>query len=212
MLRPAVLAALFCLTPLVAAIAAPLEPVLVDDFATEVVHEDYTQEWAAFLRQERTARIARLSAYARAGDFPKKAAADGFFHSFLDADGTPCAVADLMWHSGHADLVRQTAATRNDVVLSEVDEGPLVDWMLTSGLTREEIAVIQVPGFNARVLEKEVVQPIVQAPRDRTERRRVRAHLTATIALLQVDTEASIFKATERLGDRVNQPPPVVRL
>jgi hypothetical protein len=47
--------------------------------------------------------------------------------------------------SGHDDLVDATANDRNFVKLADVTTGPLVDWILTSGLTQEEAVMIQQP-------------------------------------------------------------------
>ncbi|MFK7927226.1 MAG: hypothetical protein AB8H79_03510 [Myxococcota bacterium] len=190
--------------------AVELEPVFEAAALTQAVAVDHSASWEAYLRQQRQERVARLRAYRQAGVFPQDPTANGFFHSFLDANGTLCAVADLMWNSGSADLVQHTAATRNDVVLSEVADGPLVDWMLTSGLTREEVAVIQVPSFDGgRAQGVRPIDPpqIALSPED-AEINRIRTHLQAALMLLQADTESSIAKAMSRLGERVNQAPP----
>jgi hypothetical protein len=149
----------------------------------------------ARLRAERARQIARLEAYAAAGRFPRNPSVPGFSHQFLDASGTPCAVANLIWQSGHADLVRETARTHNDVVLSDVHDGPLADWILTSGLTREEIAVIQAPAY---------MPPVPTVNANVAEVARIRAHLASTIALLRADTDASIDVAVQRLAGRAD--------
>ena len=124
--------------------------------AAPSVHSDPSPEdtadvrrmaWTAYLRAERAQRLSSLRRYAARGRFPEKLDQPGFHHQFLDSRGTPCAVAFLIGHDGHWPLVRETAQADNDVVIAELRSGPLVDWVLTSGLTMEEVAVIQVPGF-----------------------------------------------------------------
>ena len=127
----------------VVALAVELPGEVVDTPVTAPiqVQQDHRAAWEAHLRQERAQRIADLRAYANAGVFPVKPEQQGWHHQFLDGSGTPCAVASLIATDGHWDLVRQTAATDNDVVLSELEGGPLIDWVATSGLTIEEMAL-----------------------------------------------------------------------
>jgi hypothetical protein len=157
-------------------------------------HVDAGSPLERSLRDERSRALDRLHDYAIAGRFPRNLDSEGYAHEFLDADGVPCAVANLIWQSGHEDLVRSTAASRNDVVLSDVTTGPLADWILTSGLTREEVAFIQAPA-----------PPMPRsAPVDEqvAARSQLRARLLAVESVLRGDTDASIQLATERLGDR----------
>lgn len=62
---------------------------------------------------------------------------------FKDARGVRCPMAELIYRSGHADLVEAVAREDNDVHLVDITSGPLHDWMLGSGLTLEEIAMVQ---------------------------------------------------------------------
>ena len=52
-----------------------------------------------------------------------------------------------------ADLVKQVAEQNNFIRLGDVKQGPLMDWILTSGLTQDEIVAIQEP-----------FMPVVRAP------------------------------------------------
>lgn len=122
----------------------------------------------------------------------------GLYHQFLDVHGNPCAVASMIIASGHMDLVQATAATHNDVVLSDLHGGPLVDWMLTSGFTREEIAIIQEPGWHGG-MDFEPIDELILATAEQT---RIRAHLAAALTLLETDTEKAIRKAMGRLDLR----------
>ena len=207
--------------------------------AAPSVHSDPSPEdtadvrrmaWTAYLRAESAQRLSSLRRYAARGRFPEKLDQPGFHHQFLDSRGTPCAVAFLIGHDGHWPLVRETAQADNDVVIAELRSGPLVDWVLTSGLTMEEVAVIQVPGFTPSAEPAGIAGPkggvggppgpLVQRELTEEERARraeqvrIRRHLAAMVQLLEADTEASIAKALDRLGDRVVDalpPSPVAR-
>jgi hypothetical protein len=62
---------------------------------------------------------------------------------FRDAEGRLCAMAYLIDASGRRDLVDEVVRTNNKLKLADVKDGPLMDWMLGSGLTQEEIAMVQ---------------------------------------------------------------------
>lgn len=194
------------------AFAVEVEGVIVENPPVESaieagVEADFSADWEQQLRSERARRIADLRAYADAGVFPQKPDQQGFHHQFLDASGRPCAVASLIMTSGRADLVQTMAQLDNAVVVSELESGPIVDWVLASGLTMEEIAVIQVPGWTDSIRTIEVAEPRITRA-ERREQARVRRHLEATLSLLEADTEASIWKAMQRLGDARFEPPP----
>lgn len=113
-------------------------------------------------------------------------------------------MAHLIWEDGEQDLVRLSAATQNGVLLGDVSEGPLLDWMLTSGLTQAEAAFIQGPDFqvNFQLPQEIQVELITQ------EQARLREHFTAAAAQVEVYGETSLDAALKALGDRVQQPPP----
>ena len=203
MIRLALVVVLSALPLAASAVELPGELVQTEQAVEVDAAEDHRAAWEAYLRAERSKRLQDLHAYMRAGRFPQKDE-PGWHHQFLDSNDVPCAVASLIWTSGNERLVRRTARRDNDVVLSELDDGPLVDWVLTSGLTMEEVAVIQVPGFNGGRDRIDIAQVDPQAQ----EVARVRRHLANVHRLILVDTESSIAKALDRLGDRLQSPPP----
>jgi len=96
----------------------------------------------AELAAHRAQMLAWLHEYTEAAQFPTDDM--GLPRSvFVDSKGVRCPMAELIWRSGHADLVEAVAAEHNEVRLSEVNEGPLLAWMQSSGLTRDEIDLIQ---------------------------------------------------------------------
>ena len=56
-----------------------------------------------------------------------------------------CAAATIIHADGHAELVKIVGDRANFIKLADVTDGPLMDWMLTSGFTKEEIVAIQAP-------------------------------------------------------------------
>lgn len=96
----------------------------------------------ASLAGRRAQLIGWLHDYRMAGVFPK--AANGRMLSvFVDDNGVRCPMAELVHASGRDDLVDAVHRENNTVRLASVHSGPLFDWMLASGLTQEEIAMVQ---------------------------------------------------------------------
>lgn len=96
----------------------------------------------AELAGRRAQMIAWLHDYMEAGQYPTDDA--GLPRSvFVDSKGVRCPMAELIWRSGHQDLVEAVAREHNEVRLADVHDGPLVAWMEGSGLTMDEINLIQ---------------------------------------------------------------------
>lgn len=105
-------------------------------------HTAPTVQTTAELAARRVQMIAWLHDYMEAGQYPTDDA--GLPRSvFVDAKGIRCPMAELIWRSGHQDLVDAVAREHNEVRLADVHEGPLVAWMEGSGLTMDEINLIQ---------------------------------------------------------------------
>ncbi|MEO8444838.1 MAG: hypothetical protein ABI567_07540 [Gammaproteobacteria bacterium] len=96
------------------------------------------------LAARRDLQLERLQDYALAGSFPLNRHYAGEARPiFVDARGTHCAVGHLMALDGReADVLAIARATPN-VLVREVARGPLVSWVLASGLVQEEAALIQ---------------------------------------------------------------------
>ncbi len=96
------------------------------------------------LQRRREENIARLHEYWTTGVFPKN---PDFFDRripyFKDHLGTPCAMAYLIEESGHRDLVNAVASTNNHVYINDIHDGPVLDWINQSGLTKAEAARVQ---------------------------------------------------------------------
>ena len=147
-------------------------------------HRDRRAETKRSLAEHRSQQIARLQAYADRGVFPRNfVPGSGPVHMFKDALGTRCAVANLIYLDGHGDLVDRAALARNDVIVADETSGPLHDWVLSSGLTNEEVRRVQGVLFG---FENEV--PAL----DERERERVRTRLRAALVELITNTDTSL--------------------
>jgi hypothetical protein len=99
----------------------------------------------AQLAAHRAQQIAHLQAYGEAGQFPHNTTTAPSLHMFRDPEGRLCAVANLVQTDGRADLVETTVRDHNDLAVADVHDGPMMDWMVSSGLTQEELVAIQAP-------------------------------------------------------------------
>lgn len=144
------------------------------------------------LAARREHNIASFRAYVTSGVYPRNRVRSGPLNVWQDGDGRLCAAATMIYRDGKHDLVIQTAKEHNNIRLLDVVDGELMAWILTSGLTLEEIDRIQEPGFQ---------QPIAQrdASSDTKEVLRLRASYDKTLAFLDDDREAGLAEATDRL-------------
>ncbi len=164
------------------------------------------------LAVHRAQQLERLHAYAEAGQFPHDLTVAPSLHMFRDADGRYCAVANLVHQDGRDDLVEATVRERNDLAIADVSDGPMMDWVLGSGLTQEELARIQLPAPVMMPQVKPRVNPVakVEAPKPAgmTEAQMiatVRAHVAEVERELRANESASLDAAVTRyMAVRVN--------
>jgi hypothetical protein len=163
----------------------------------------------ARLRQARAHHLEMLHAYWQAGLFPENTVKPTVANIFRDAAGHLCAVANMVDKDGLHELVDRTARQDNLVRVADLDAGELHDWVLTSGFTREEIAMIQVP-YMPRPGEQ--AGPVPVLPQERpvvkhddsiararaAERKRIQSHLAEVERRLRDDTELSLDVAVRR--------------
>ncbi|HEY5934567.1 MAG TPA: hypothetical protein VIU61_08030 [Kofleriaceae bacterium] len=162
----------------------------------------------AALIANRNANLARFRAYYRAGKYPSNVYADGLTNVWRDEDGRLCAAATIMKASGEGALVEKIAEQNNFIKLADVTQGPVLDWILTSGFTQAELVAIQKPFQRVGQIEFEeqaeqlkpiaVIDPTLRT--DETVRltklyRRVDARMMKT-------TTTSLDLAVERLMKR----------
>lgn len=139
---------------------------------------------------QRALQLDRLHRYACNRTFPRNL---DYPHQrmpyFVDDIGTRCAVGELMWRSGQQQAVRDIAQANNQVRVMQVSRGPLVEWVLRSGLLQEECALIQ-PTYEYYFVQLE------------QERQRVQGHLLAVEARLRAQSARSLGEALRRRLDR----------
>jgi hypothetical protein len=155
------------------------------------------------LAAQRTLNLKRFAEYRRARVYPHNSYENGKLNVWRDADEHLCAVANLMAKQGLDTLVTQTATEHNFVRIADVTSGPLIDWVLTSGLTQEEIVMIQWPTM-AEDLAEERRQARVAARARRREDDRLEAGYLATERALKqgVVRDAGLDLAVARLATR----------
>jgi len=149
------------------------------------------------LAAARAQQLQRLHDYRVAGVYPADALGKPLA-VFRDAQGRMCPMAHLISKSGHDDLVTSVAAQNNALRLADVTEGPLVDWILDSGLTREEVIEIQgameLDYSNFKVNNSEIPNGQLAAAR-----RDITTRLTKIEGDLRAHTKDSLAVAAQRL-------------
>jgi hypothetical protein len=135
-----------------------------------------------------------LHEYYERGVYPTDAAGKPI-SVFKDAQGVRCPMAELIYRSGHGDLVDAVAAQNNKLRLADVKDGPLHDWMAQSGLTIEEIAMVQgAMDIDYSWMRVEESQETILA------NGQVRGRLETAVTALSSSTNYNVQLAAKRLG------------
>jgi hypothetical protein len=113
---------------------------------------------------------------------------------FRDDKGVLCPMAALIQRSGREDLVDAVMKENNAVRLADVHEGPLHDWMVGSGLTEDEIAMVQ----GAMSLDEIRYQELAEQPR-LVAQAEVRGRLEMAEAALRGNTAHALEVAVAKL-------------
>ena len=136
----------------------------------------------AALVAQRAKNLASFRAYQQAGVFPSNTFQDRKLNVWRDDAGHLCAAATIINLSGQTALVTRVAEQNNFLKLGDVTTGPLMDWILTSGFTQAEIAMIQEPYMPVRL----------PADNKRMINARLRAAETARLAKLYKQIDAKL--------------------
>jgi len=99
----------------------------------------------AKLIANRAHNLAAFRAYRKAGVFPSNVYRQGELNVWRDEDYHFCAAATIIRASGKIGLVDAVAEQNNFIRLADVEQGPVMDWILTSGFTQAELVLIQRP-------------------------------------------------------------------
>ncbi|MDB4956812.1 MAG: hypothetical protein JWO36_4381 [Myxococcales bacterium] len=97
------------------------------------------------LEERRALNLKRFHEYRLKRVYPHNTYEPGLKNVWTDEQGHLCAVATLMKDEGLETLVQAIGLEQNFVRIADVDSGPVIDWVLSSGLTQEEIVMIQQP-------------------------------------------------------------------
>ena len=154
----------------------------------------------AKLAANRGANLARFRMYQNTGVFPSNTYQDGSLNVWLDEEGHFCAAATIIRMSGGVALTDKVAEQNNFIKLGDVTQGPVMDWILTSGFTQGEIAAIQEPFRPVYIVPDEPTAPrIVDNGLRNTEDARLRAKYKSVEADIVKNRNASLDAATDRL-------------
>lgn len=152
------------------------------------------------LAKARSTNLAAFRAYQAKGVFPSNTFDSTRLNVWIDAAGNLCAAATIIKRSGQGDLVARIGAQDNFIRLGDVTHGPVMDWILTSGFTQDEIAAIQEP-FMPVMNEPEPAVPVlaIDTTKRKAEDRRLRAKYTVVTQQIAKNGRTSLDKAVDRL-------------
>ena len=159
----------------------------------------------AKLVANRATNLASFRAYQQRGVFPSNTYRNGKLNVWIDEAGNLCAAATMINDWGLNGLVIKVSEQNNFIRLRDVTQGPLMDWMLMSGLTRDEIIAIQEPGFMVR--QRDLREPKMPAPAPilvdadlrKAEDIRLTRRYKQVDAMIVKNQKASIEQAVDRL-------------
>jgi hypothetical protein len=97
----------------------------------------------AALAARRAITMQRFVEYREARVYPINSYKPGGQHVWLDREGHLCAAATLISRDWGVLAAKRIGLENNFIRLVDVHDGPIHDWMLTTGLTTQEIVSIQ---------------------------------------------------------------------
>lgn len=151
------------------------------------------------LTKRRAKNLRSFAGYVAKGSYPHNYVTPDRLNVWIDEDGHMCAAATMIFKSSLTAraLVRQVARDDNYIRLADVTDGPLLDWILTSGLTHAEVIAIQEP-FDGPD------EPVRRRPVDwkTAEDNRLRARYAVVMKQLVDGRDASLEAAIDALAFR----------
>lgn len=157
----------------------------------------------AALEQARAQSLSAFQVYMSNHIYPSNTQGAGKLNIWRDAEGHYCAAATIIRTSGRIALSEQVAATDNNLRLINVKDGALMDWILTSGLTQQEIDRIQEPfmfeGPDGKMITAGMSMGVKDPAKKAAEIVRLIKVYTATYAALEKNQKASLDIAVNRL-------------
>jgi hypothetical protein len=95
------------------------------------------------LQKAREAQLESLHRYAERSIFPRNHSKKSYTPCFIDREGRECAVAHLLMQSEQNELVQTIVQKANYAYVPQMNFPELEQWADESGLTKEEVALIQ---------------------------------------------------------------------
>jgi hypothetical protein len=180
--------------------AAPSHGISADEVTRPRISKEARTRLRKVLAAHRRKNIDAFAGYARRGVFPHNFDTSGALNVWIDEEGHRCAAATMIFRSGARKLVRDIGRTNNNIMLGRVSTGPVMDWILTSGLTQAEVAAIQEPFMGRPDLPAD---PEPGSPDWRTaEDFRLKARYAEVLEDLNTDPYVSIDAAIDALATR----------
>jgi hypothetical protein len=152
------------------------------------------------LAANRAKAIQLFRAYHKRGIYPHNTFTDGSLNVWLDAEGRLCAAATIIagWSAELREQVLAQADLDNFIRLVDVEGGWLMDWILTSGLTQEELVAIQLP-FEPVGRDLQIIEPTPDPRLARRADKKLRAAYAKIDRMLVEQGRASLELAVDRL-------------
>jgi hypothetical protein len=111
----------------------------------------------AKLAERRAVTFKNFLAYRDAMVYPiNELPGGGVRHVWRDHNGNLCAAATLISKDWGRDAAIRVGKQNVELKLADVKTGPVLEWMLTSGMTRSELVAIQLPGHMDMPTEREL--------------------------------------------------------
>lgn len=121
----------------------PANPIPVVEKQTEIDRAALRTK----LAERRASTFKNFLAYRDARVYPvNELPGGGFRHVWIDRTGNLCAAATLISKDWGREAATRVGKTDVELKLANVKSGPVLEWMLTSGMTRSELVAIQLPG------------------------------------------------------------------
>ncbi len=131
----------------------PTNPISVVEKQTEIDRAALRVK----LAERRASTFKNFLAYRDAMIYPvNELPGGGFRHVWIDRAGNLCAAATLISKDWGREAATRVGKTDVEIKLATVKRGPVLDWMLTSGMTRSELVAIQLPGDTFEMSKRDV--------------------------------------------------------
>lgn len=159
----------------------------------------------AALVKARAQNLVAFRAYYTGGSYPSNVYSKNTINVWRDEAGKFCAAATIMVKSGNEALAIQIGDDNNFIKLGDVKQGPVMDWIISSGFTQAELALIQKP-FSP-VTKRPTLDPDASVLVDLAMRKAENARLLALYKQIDEQLVSKQRANLERTVDRLMKKP-----